>query len=143
MSFAESIGADHIIDYTLQGFTSSDDQYDVIFDLLGNHALKAIRRVLCPGGILVGCGERGSDKPASELLSGMVERLATSPFTSQKLTGALAKVKTADLNLFADLLQSGKIESALDRSDSPRDVAEVIRHVGSCQARGIDTIRIA
>ena len=40
VAFVQSIGADRAIDYTLQDFTRCDDQYDVIFDLVGNHPRK-------------------------------------------------------------------------------------------------------
>jgi NADPH:quinone reductase-like Zn-dependent oxidoreductase len=143
VAFVQSIGADRAIDYTLQDFTRSGDQYDVIFDLVGNHPLKAIRRVLHSKGTLVGCGGGGPDKPASELLSMMVERLVVSPFTSQKLTGVFAKVNPADLNVLGDLLQCGKIEPALDRSYPLSDVAKALRYVESCHARGKVTIVVA
>jgi NADPH:quinone reductase-like Zn-dependent oxidoreductase len=143
LAFVQSIGADHAIDYARRDFTRSDDQYDVIFDLVGNHPLKAMRRVLCPKGTFVGCGGGGPDKPASELLSAMVGRLVASPFTSQKLTGVLAKVNAADLNVLGDLLQSRKIEPSLDRSYPLSAVAEAVRYVESCHARGKVTIVVA
>jgi NADPH:quinone reductase-like Zn-dependent oxidoreductase len=143
VAFVQSIGADRVIDYTLQDFTRSDDQYDVIFDLVGSHPLKAIRRVLHSKGTFVGCGGGGPDKSASELLSTMVGRLVASPFTSQKLTGVFAKVNPADLNVLGDLLQCGTIEPALDRSYPLSDVAEALRYVESCHARGKVTIVVA
>src|SRR5258705_5743074 len=98
VAFVQSIGADRAIDYPLQDFTRSDDQYDVIFDLVGNHPLKAIRRVLRSKGTFVGCGGGGPDKPASQLLSLLGGRLVPSPFTSQKLTGVFAICTAAALN---------------------------------------------
>jgi NADPH:quinone reductase-like Zn-dependent oxidoreductase len=143
VAFVRSIGADCAIDYTLQDFTRSDDQYDMIFDLVGNHPLKAIRRVLSSKGTFVGCGGGGPDKRTSELLSTMVGRLVTAPFTSQKLTGVFAKVNAADLNVLGDLLQSGKIEPALDRKYPLSGVAEALRYVESCHARGKVTITVS
>jgi NADPH:quinone reductase-like Zn-dependent oxidoreductase len=122
---------------------AANDQYDVIFDLMGNYPLKAIRRVLRSKGTFVGCGGGGPDKPASELLSMMVGRLVTSPFTSQKLTGVFAKINPTDLNVLGDLLQFGKIEPVLDRSYPLCDVAEAPRYVESCHARGKVTIVVA
>jgi NADPH:quinone reductase-like Zn-dependent oxidoreductase len=143
VELVRSIGADCVIDYTLQDFTRSDDQYDVIFDLVGNYPLKSMRRVLRSKGTFVGCGGGGPDKPASELLSMMVGSLVTSPFTSQKRTGVFAKINPADLNVLGDLLQSGKIEPVLDRSYPLCDVAEALRYVESCRARGKVTILVA
>jgi NADPH:quinone reductase-like Zn-dependent oxidoreductase len=139
----QSIGANCAIDYTLQDFTPSDDRYDVIFDLVGNHPSKAIRRVLSSKGTFVRCGGGGPDKPTSELLSTMVGRLVTSPFTSQNLTGVSAKVNTADLNVLSDLLQSGKIEPALDRKYPLSSVAEALRYLESCRARGKVSITVS
>jgi NADPH:quinone reductase-like Zn-dependent oxidoreductase len=59
------------------------------------------------------------------------------------LRRVLAKVNTADLNVLGDLLQSGKIEPVLDRSYPLSGVAEALRHVESCHARGKVTIAVA
>jgi NADPH:quinone reductase-like Zn-dependent oxidoreductase len=143
VAFVQSIGADRAIDYTVKDFTRDDDQYDVIFDLVGNHPLHAIRRVLCAKGTYVGCGGGGPDRPASELLSAMVGRLIMSPFTSQTLTGVFAKINAPDLNVLSNLLQSGKIEPVLDRRYTLSDTAEALRYVESCHARGKVTIGVA
>jgi NADPH:quinone reductase-like Zn-dependent oxidoreductase len=138
-----SIGADQVIDYTREDFTRAGKQYDVIFDLVGNHALAAIRRALRPKGIFVGCGGGGPDKSSGELLAGMFGRLVVSPFTSQKLTGVFAKVNADDLDTLGGLLQSGQIKPVLDRSYPLGNVADAIRYVESCHARGKVTISVA
>ncbi|GAB3469921.1 NAD(P)-dependent alcohol dehydrogenase [Actinophytocola sediminis] len=48
-----SLGADHVIDYTKENFTRGERRYDVVFDLVGNHSLAALRRVVTPEGRLV------------------------------------------------------------------------------------------
>src|SRR5271163_3921460 len=50
------IGADRVIDYTQEDFTTSGQRYDLLFDAIGNHPLSACRRVLNPKGILVMVG---------------------------------------------------------------------------------------
>jgi NADPH:quinone reductase-like Zn-dependent oxidoreductase len=57
--------------------------------------------------------------------------------------GVFAKVNAADLNVLGDLLQFGKIEPALDRSYPLSGVAEALRYVESCHARGKVTIAVA
>lgn len=142
VALVQAIGADCVIDYTAQDFTRSDQKYDVIFDLVGNHSLKGMRHALRPNGIFVGCGGGGPDKPGGELLVMMLGQLVASPFTSQKLTGVMAKVNTADLDGLGDLLQSGKIKPVLDRSYPLSSVADAIRYVESCHARGKVTIAV-
>src|SRR6266540_1063875 len=37
LDMVRSIGADHVIDYTKEDFTKTNQRYDLIFDLVGNH----------------------------------------------------------------------------------------------------------
>jgi NADPH:quinone reductase-like Zn-dependent oxidoreductase len=142
VELVQSIGADRVIDYTHLDFTRSGDQYDVIFDLVGNHSLAANRRALRPHGIFVGCGGGGPDRSSSGLLALIFGRLVMSPFTSRKLTGVYAKVNTDDLNVLGELLQSGKIRPVLDRSYLLSNAAEAVRYVEGCHARGKVTIAV-
>ena len=43
VDMVRSLGADHIVDYTDQDFTRSDQQYDLILDIVGNHSLRRYR----------------------------------------------------------------------------------------------------
>src|SRR5688572_22233225 len=51
LDLVRSIGADHVIDYTKEDYTKSDQRYDVIYDLINNRSFAERRRVLKPGGI--------------------------------------------------------------------------------------------
>src|SRR2546425_3420756 len=53
-----SLGADHVIDYTKEDFTKSDQRYDVILDNVANRSLSECRHVLTPNGrfVLIGGG---------------------------------------------------------------------------------------
>ena len=131
-----SLGADRLIDYAQDDFTRADGHFDLIFDLVGNHPLRAMRRALKPRGTFVGCGGGGPDTSGWELMAGMLGRAIAAPFASQKLTGVLAKANTADLNVLARMLESGAVKPCLSRSYSLGETAEAIRHVESCHAVG-------
>src|SRR6516225_3249445 len=62
VDLVKSIGADRVIDYTKEDFTKTDQQYDMIYDLVGNHSFSERRRILTPKGIcvLAGIGGAGS-----------------------------------------------------------------------------------
>lgn len=45
-----SLGADHVIDFTQEDFTQGDTEYDLIFDVPGNHAYSRCKRVLADSG---------------------------------------------------------------------------------------------
>jgi NADPH:quinone reductase-like Zn-dependent oxidoreductase len=49
---ARSIGADHVIDYTLEDFTRSGQRYDLILGANAHHSIFDYKRALSPAGIL-------------------------------------------------------------------------------------------
>jgi NADPH:quinone reductase-like Zn-dependent oxidoreductase len=140
LELVRSIGADHVIDYTREDFTKSGWIFDVVFDLVGNRPLSAIRRTLNPRGIYVGCGGGGPDRSSFSLLAMMLGRAFLSPFVSQKLTGVLAKINPKDLDVLGELTASGKIVPVLDKSFPLPETAAAIRYVEQCHARGKVTI---
>src|SRR5947207_2196107 len=50
VDLVQSLGADHVIDYTKEDFTKSGQRYDVILDNVGTQPLVSFRRVLIPKG---------------------------------------------------------------------------------------------
>ena len=48
-----AIGADHVVDYTQEDFTSTGQRYDLILEMAGNRSLADLRRALTPKGTLV------------------------------------------------------------------------------------------
>lgn len=143
LEMVRSIGADCVIDYTREDFTRSRPTYDVLFDLVGNHSLSALRRALRPKGIYVGCGGGGPDKSSAGLLSMMIGRLLISPFVSQKLTGVFAKMNSGDLDVLGELAASGKITPVLVQSFDLPETAAAIRYIEQCHAPGKVTITVS
>jgi len=139
----EALGAHQVIDYNREDFTTTPGAFDVIFDLVGNRSLSAIRQALKPNGIFVGCGGGGPDEPSGKLLGSMLGRALIAPFSRQRLTGVLAKVNTADLDVLSSMLASGEIKPVLDRAYPLRDTADAFRYVEGCHARGKVIIAVA
>ena len=57
-----SLGARHVIDYSLEDFADGRQRYDVILDTAGNRSLSHLRRALAPAGTLVIIGGEGADR---------------------------------------------------------------------------------
>jgi len=53
LELLRSLGADHVIDYTVEDFTRSEQRYDVILDNVMNHPPTATVRVLAPNGVFI------------------------------------------------------------------------------------------
>src|ERR1700726_4860616 len=93
VDLVRSIGADHVIDYTKEDFTKSDQRYDVIFDLVGNQSFSERRRILNPKGICVmaGIGGAGWRDGVATRLMGELNAYVCSRFVSQKFISYLAQ----------------------------------------------------
>src|SRR5436305_1273226 len=138
VDLVRSLGADHVIDYTKEDFTKGDQRYDVILDNVANHSISEYRRVLTPNGIYVMIGggsanEQGFLGPLGKALNAAVY----SRFVKQKMGMMMAQPSTQDLTLLAEMVQSGKLKTVIDRTyKSLSEVPDAIRYLEEGHARG-------
>ncbi len=135
VELVRSLGAAHVIDYTKENFTQSEQRYDVILDTVGNHSLSDCRRALTAAGTLVMVGGPNTRRWLGPM-SGMLTSLVCAPFVSQKLRPFLAHLHGDDLNVLRELLETGKIVPSIDRSYSLQEVPAAIRYLEEGHARG-------
>ncbi|MGO9079235.1 MAG: NAD(P)-dependent alcohol dehydrogenase [Streptosporangiaceae bacterium] len=130
-----SVGADQVIDYTREDFADGTRRYDVILDIGGNSRLSRLRRALAPRGRLVMVG----GETGGRWLGGM-DRLIRGrllfPLISQKLSTFVASENTADLTVLRNLIESGKLAPAIDRTYPLSQTPAAIRYVQDGRARG-------
>jgi len=136
VEMVRSIGADKVIDYTREDFTSSGEHYDVIFDLVANHSFSEHKRALTPNGIYIGAGIMGLGGSMIRLLSRWIPELVMSPFVSQKFVSFMAKLNQKDLTAIGTLLAAGKVTPVIDRRYSLSEVPDAVRYVEEGHARG-------
>ena len=138
VDLVRSIGADHVIDYTKEDFTNGTERYDLIFDLIGNHSFSERRRVLNPNGICVmaGVGGSGWHDGMGMRLTGELNSLARSRFTSQKFIAYIAEFNKKDMKVLADLMQSGKMTPVIDKTYKLSETADALRYLETGHARG-------
>ena len=138
VDLVQSIGADHVIDYTKEDFTKTDQRYDLIYDLVGNHSFSERRRILGPNGICVmaGIGGAGWHEGFATRLLGELNGYLRSRFVSQKFIAYIAQFNKADMSVLADLLQSGKMTPVIDKTYKLNETAEALRYLETGHARG-------
>ncbi|HYI33081.1 MAG TPA: NAD(P)-dependent alcohol dehydrogenase [Glaciibacter sp.] len=129
-----SLGADHVIDYSSEDFTAGEERYDVIFDLVGNHSLRDLRYVLTRTGTLVLSSGTGGSILGP--LGRIVRAMLISPFVSQKVAPFTASRNTDDLDALRDLIESGRVTPAIDRTYRLGEVPAAIRYFAEEHARG-------
>jgi NADPH:quinone reductase-like Zn-dependent oxidoreductase len=137
VDLVRSLGADQVVDYTKEDFTKSDQRYDVVLDNVANHSLSEFRRVLNPKGKYVMIGGGGANEQGLfGFLTRPLQAMVLSPFVSQQMGMMMADANQKDLNVLADLMQSGKVKPVIDRTYKLSEVPEAIRYLEEGHARG-------
>jgi len=136
VDLVQSIGADHVVDYTRADFTRSGQPYDVVFDLVGNRSLSDFRRALTPEGTLIlsggGTSEGGSlVGPLGLIIKGQL----MSRFVRQRLVQFTATPNRENLATLSALAESGQVTPVIDRTYPLSEAAEAIRYVEVEHAR--------
>jgi NADPH:quinone reductase-like Zn-dependent oxidoreductase len=137
VDLVQSLGADHVIDYTKEDFTKGAERYDVMLDNVGNHSLSECRGVLTPTGkyVLIGGGnanEQGFLGGLGKALWAMVY----SKFIKQPMGMMMADANGNDLAILAEMMQNGKLKAVIDRTYKLAETPDAIRYVEQGHARG-------
>jgi NADPH:quinone reductase-like Zn-dependent oxidoreductase len=134
IELVRSLGADRVFDYRNEDYTKSDQTYDLIVDMVGNHSLLKNRRVLTPEGTLVIVGGPKGNwiTPLKRPLGAML----LSPFVDQQFKLLLARLNKADLEQLAEYVQSGEMRSVIDQRFALAEVPDAIRYSEAGRARG-------
>jgi NADPH:quinone reductase-like Zn-dependent oxidoreductase len=135
LAMVRAIGADRVVDYTREDFTQGSERYDLILDMVGNHALSDVRRVLKPDGVYVMVGAPSDGRFLGPLTS-MLKVAVYAPFVSQEFGGVLATLAPPDLEVVSDLMRSGKVTPVIDRAYPLSAAADAIRYLEEGHARG-------
>jgi len=133
VDLVRSLGADLVVDYTREDFTSTGRRYDVVLDCVGNRSLVECRRVLAPRGRCVRIGGGGS---SLQMIGGMLGAFLLSRAGSRKLVSFVASSTTADLTILKGLIEAGTVTPVIDRQYALDAVPEALRYLEEGHARG-------
>ncbi|MEY2479157.1 MAG: hypothetical protein QOI04_84 [Verrucomicrobiota bacterium] len=138
VDLVRSIGVDHVIDYTKEDFTKSDQRYDMLYDLVGNHGFSERRQILTPNGIcvLAGVGGAGIHPESWGRVLGNFWNAFLSNFSKQKFPFYIAKMTKDDLNVLRELMQSGKVSPVIDRTYKISETQAAVRYLEEGHAHG-------
>ncbi len=129
MEIVRSIGADHVIDYTRENFTQSEQRYDFILDNVGSHAFSDYRRVLTPQGIIQpNTGHAG--------MGYVFKGFLLSLFMHQQGGMFVADPNGKNMDDLTELIEAGKITPVVDKTYPLSEAREAIRYLDEGHARG-------
>lgn len=136
LELAQSLGADHVVDYTAQDFTQIGQTFDYVFDAVGKTSYFRCRKLLKPGGaftatdfgpwchvplLAVWCAITGSGR-------------------------VLFPLPTPDPAFISTLkthMEAGKFRAVIDRTYPLEDIADAYRYVETQQKTGIVVVSVA
>jgi NADPH:quinone reductase-like Zn-dependent oxidoreductase len=135
VDLVRSIGADHVIDYTGEDFTRSNQRFDLMFDNAGSRPWSECRRVLGPDATVVLVGAPKGN-PLFGPLSHILEMRLASLRSSQTVVFFIAKFNRPDMAVLQELLEAGKLTPVIDRRYQLSETADALRYMGEGHARG-------
>jgi NADPH:quinone reductase-like Zn-dependent oxidoreductase len=135
LDLVRAVGADSVIDYTRADIAEAGTRYDVVIDTGGHRSLTHLRRALVPGGTLVIVGS----ETGGRWLGGFdrsLRALLLSRFVDQKLVALTNSENAADLATLVELVESGAVTAAVDRTYPLRETAAAVGRMVAGRARG-------
>src|SRR5947199_4328894 len=138
VEMARTLGADHVIDYTKEDFTNSDQRYDVLFDNVCNRSFSERRQILKPEGIcvLAGLGSMGAIDDSLSRIGGTFGASLRSRFIDRKFERYTTTFNKTDLNFLRDLMAEGKVTAVVEKTYPLTETAEAIRYLQQGHVRG-------
>ncbi|MGH8941129.1 MAG: NAD(P)-dependent alcohol dehydrogenase, partial [Actinomycetes bacterium] len=131
LEFMRTLGADHVIDYTREDFTSNGRAYDVILDLAAHRSVFAYRGSLLPGGRYLYVGGSAATLLQTLLLGPLIGRAK-----EKKLRLLVVHQGVQNLTQLVELCQAGKIATHIDRRYRLTDAPDALRYFGEGHAKG-------
>jgi NADPH:quinone reductase-like Zn-dependent oxidoreductase len=134
VEFVQSLGADHVIDYTERDYTRDTQRYDMILDNVLNHPPARTAKVLAPGGTFIA----NSAGDGGRVLGGLprVARAMLMKFGSSDVRTVECVVNRDNLNALAALLASGDVKVIIEKTYPLGEAASAVAHMMGHRARG-------
>lgn len=136
LDLLRELGADEVIDYTLEDFTDGGQVYDVIFDTGGNRRLSEVRRALASGGTLVIVGGESEGKLLGGFARNLRMMLIAPLVRGQRLRSLVSKENADDLDALRVLVEAGQVVPAMDRTYPLGETTVALRRQMAGHARG-------
>ncbi|MDA4125324.1 MAG: NAD(P)-dependent alcohol dehydrogenase [Thaumarchaeota archaeon] len=142
MELARSLGADRVIDYSMDDFVSEGLRYDLVVDVVGTLPLSDRHRILASGGTLVLVGA-DTKRGFARVLLRMAKAKVLSALFGQKIFFLAAKIDGEDLEALKVLAEAGKVNTVVDRSFPLGNASDAMRYLEEGHARGKVVIEVS
>jgi NADPH:quinone reductase-like Zn-dependent oxidoreductase len=117
LEMMKSLGADKVVDYTKDDFSKSGESYDVIFDVIGKSSFSDFIRSLKENGVYL-LANTGARKVRKLLKGGQ-----------KVILGKQLTYKTEDLVFLRELIEEGKVKTAIGKRYTLEQIPEAHRDI--------------
>ena len=127
LDMLRSIGADHVVDYTREDYTKTDDRYELIIDVVGKGTAARGLKLLKKDGyyFLAYAG-----------FPQILLKLWTSLTSRKKLRIESSSQSKEDLLFLKELIEAGNLKTVVDKSFPLEQTAEAHRHAETGKKKG-------
>lgn len=133
LEMVKSLGADKIIDYTVEDFSSTGETYDLIFEAVNKSSFSACMKSLRKSGTYINITEVLPD----------IRMLWTKLTSRKKLLLSKNAPETPEaLNFLKELVEKGKLKVVIDRSYAFEEIVEAHRYVEKGHKKGNVVINV-
>jgi NADPH:quinone reductase-like Zn-dependent oxidoreductase len=127
IELVRSLGADEVIDSTVEDFTRNGRTYDAILDAVGNLTFSRCRDSLKPGGVYL----------ATDGMQNLLLALWTARIGDRKVRFPIPpKFTKQDVVFLKQLIEAGRYRAVIDRRYPLEQVVEATRYVETKQKTG-------
>jgi NADPH:quinone reductase-like Zn-dependent oxidoreductase len=130
LEMVKSIGADKVIDYTVEDFTKNGLTYDIVFDAVLKTSFSRCKRSLKQRGVYCTV-----DWPLLEALWALL-------IGKERVVFGVAAKRINDLVFLNELIEAGKLKSVIDKYYPIEHTAEAHRYVEKGHKKGNVVIKI-
>lgn len=128
VELVKGLGADRVIDYTVEDFTQDEQAYDVVLDAVGKSSFGRCKRLLKPRGIYL------SSEPLGSLSQSLA--LLTPLLGGKKSMFPFPRHDQEMVTYFKGLIESGEFKPVIDRRYPLDEIVEAYRYVETGQKVG-------
>jgi NADPH:quinone reductase-like Zn-dependent oxidoreductase len=136
LDLVRSLGAAHVIDYTVEHFTDRREHWDVIIDINGSTGVRRLAGALTPRGVVAIVGGEDGGTWTGGFLGRPIRAMLLSLVTRRKLAMVMAKETAVDLDELTTLLEAGQVTPAVDSVFALDDAADAMRRLEAGLVRG-------
>ena len=131
LDLMRSLGADQVIDYTLEDFAKQAECYDLVLDVVGLRSIWDFKRVLKNKGRYVMLGG-----PVKRILQALFFGPWITLFTGKKMGILAHKQNEEDIYYISKLISEGHIRPVMDELFTLEQAPKAMKHLADGKALG-------